>query len=142
MNADFPTGRAGAVSRREVLTGLAMLSAAGVGVAKRPDKKMDFLGDAKIEKIIPDRIASTVASARACEEATTATAAPAAPNCWAMARPTARPAPVTKATLSTKARAGLRLPCMLVGVRTAPVSYVPRSGSSEAVRPAPRSAHK
>lgn len=56
MNAEYAAGHVRQVSRREVLTGLAMLSASGVALGRRPDKKMNYLGDAKIEKIIPTQI--------------------------------------------------------------------------------------
>ena len=56
MSAEFPPDRTRALSRREVITGLAMLSAAGVAVARRPDKRLDYLGDFKLEKVIPDQI--------------------------------------------------------------------------------------
>ena len=56
MTADFPTDRTGAVSRREVVAGIGMLCAAGAAVARRPDKKLDYLGDLKLEKVIPNHI--------------------------------------------------------------------------------------
>jgi EpsI family protein len=33
-----------------------MLSAAGIAFARRPDKRLDYLGDLKLEKVIPDQI--------------------------------------------------------------------------------------
>jgi EpsI family protein len=56
MSAELPSGRTRSLSRREVITGLAMLSAAGMAVARKPDRRLDYLGDFKLEKVIPDRI--------------------------------------------------------------------------------------
>jgi EpsI family protein len=56
MSAQFPPDRTRTLSRREVLTGLAMLSAAGVAVARRPDQRLDYLGNLKLENVIPTQI--------------------------------------------------------------------------------------
>jgi EpsI family protein len=45
-----------ALSRREVVTGLAMLSAAGVAVARKPDIRLDYLGNHTLEQVIPQKI--------------------------------------------------------------------------------------
>jgi EpsI family protein len=56
MSADFPPGRTRMLSRREVLAGVAMLTAAGVAVARKPDIKLDYLGNKNLEQIIPTQI--------------------------------------------------------------------------------------
>src|SRR5262245_44562324 len=76
---------------------------------------------------------STVASARALDIETTATAAPAAPNCSATARPIAPPAPVTKATLPTNGPAEFTPANIVVGVSAAPASYL--YGGDHVVQP-------
>jgi EpsI family protein len=49
-------GTESALSRREVLTGLLMASAAAVALARKPVIKIDYLGDRKLEEVIPQRI--------------------------------------------------------------------------------------
>ena len=44
------------LSRREVVTGLAMLSAAGVAVARKPNISLDYLGDRTLEEVVPRKI--------------------------------------------------------------------------------------
>lgn len=56
MSAEFPIDRSRSMSRREVVAGLTMLAAAGVTAARRPDRRLDYLGDVKLEKLIPNRI--------------------------------------------------------------------------------------
>lgn len=56
MSAEFPTGRTRALTRREVMTGLAMLSAGGIALARRPDRRLDYLGGLKLENVIPNQI--------------------------------------------------------------------------------------
>jgi EpsI family protein len=56
MSAEFPPDRTHRLSRREVVTGLAMLSAAGIVVARRPDIKLNYLGNNKLDQILPSRI--------------------------------------------------------------------------------------
>lgn len=56
MSAQFPPDRTRLISRREVIAGLAMLSAAGVAAMRRPDKRLDYLGNRKLEDVIPTRI--------------------------------------------------------------------------------------
>jgi EpsI family protein len=56
MSAEFPPERTWRLSRREVVAGLAMLSAAGIAVARKPDIKIDYLGNHKLEDVVPERI--------------------------------------------------------------------------------------
>ncbi len=56
MSAQFPPDKTRSLSRREVVAGLAMLGAAGVAVARKPDIKLDYLGDKKLEDILPGQI--------------------------------------------------------------------------------------
>jgi EpsI family protein len=56
MSAEFPPDRTRALSRREVVAGLAMLAAGGVAAARKPEKKLDFLGDHKLDQILPAQI--------------------------------------------------------------------------------------
>lgn len=56
MSAEFPPDRTRLLSRREVVGGLAMLSAAGVAAARKPNVKIDFLGNHKLDQIVPTQI--------------------------------------------------------------------------------------
>lgn len=56
MSAEFPPDRTRLLSRREIVAGLAMLSAAGIAAARKPDIKLNYLGDHKLEKILPTTI--------------------------------------------------------------------------------------
>ena len=56
MSAGSPSDWAAKVSRREVLGGLAMLSAAGVAAARKPDIELNYLGNRKLDDIIPVQI--------------------------------------------------------------------------------------
>ena len=56
MSAEFPPDRTRLLSRREVVAGLAMLSAAGIAAARKPDIKLNYLGNHKLEKILPTMI--------------------------------------------------------------------------------------
>lgn len=44
------------LSRREVVTGLALLSAAGVAAARKPNISLDYLGKQTLEKVVPEQI--------------------------------------------------------------------------------------
>jgi EpsI family protein len=44
------------LSRREVVSGLLMLSAAGVAAARRPNVELNYLGGHKLEDVVPNRI--------------------------------------------------------------------------------------
>lgn len=44
-----------ALTRRKFALGLAFASVAGVAAARQPSKKLDFLGKAELEKVIPER---------------------------------------------------------------------------------------
>ncbi|MGN6057576.1 MAG: exosortase-associated protein EpsI, V-type [Sphingomicrobium sp.] len=56
MSAEFPPDRTRLLSRREIVAGLAMLSEAGIAAARKPDIKLNYLGDHKLEKILPTTI--------------------------------------------------------------------------------------
>lgn len=56
MSAEFPPDRTHLLSRREVVAGVAMLSAAGVAAARKPNIKIDFLGNHTLDKVIPSQI--------------------------------------------------------------------------------------
>jgi EpsI family protein len=56
MSAEFPPDRTGTLSRREVVAGLAMLAAGGVAAARKPQTKVDYLGNHKLEQILPAQI--------------------------------------------------------------------------------------
>lgn len=43
-------------SRREIVLGSLFLTAAGVTAARMPDQPLNYLGDNKLEKIVPDKI--------------------------------------------------------------------------------------
>src|SRR3954470_637697 len=44
------------LSRREVVAGLAMLSAAGIAAARKPDIPIDYMGQHKLDQIVPEQI--------------------------------------------------------------------------------------
>jgi EpsI family protein len=56
MTTEFLSDRSGKLSRREVLTGVAMLSAAGVAAARTPDIKLNYLGNHKLDDVLPANI--------------------------------------------------------------------------------------
>jgi EpsI family protein len=56
MSADFPLDPTGRLSRREVLAGLAMVSAAGVAAARKPDIELNYLGNHKLDQVLPAKI--------------------------------------------------------------------------------------
>lgn len=56
MSLKFFADHSVSMSRREVVAGLSLLSAAGVAAMRRPDSRLNSLGDHKLEDIIPDRI--------------------------------------------------------------------------------------
>lgn len=56
MNAQLPPAQERRVSRREVLTGLAMASAALVAAARKPNIHLDYLGRHKLDDVVPSRI--------------------------------------------------------------------------------------
>jgi EpsI family protein len=56
MSADFPLDPTGRLSRRQVLAGLAMVSAAGVAVARKPDIELNYLGNHKLDEVLPAKI--------------------------------------------------------------------------------------
>jgi EpsI family protein len=56
MSAEFPPDRTRRLTRREVVTGIAMLSAAGVAAARKPDIKLDYLGSHKLDEVLPAQI--------------------------------------------------------------------------------------
>lgn len=56
MKALVAPGQQALFSRREVIAGLAMASAAAVAAARKPDVRLDYLGPRKLEDVIPKRI--------------------------------------------------------------------------------------
>lgn len=56
MSAEFPPPRTRTLSRREVVTGLALLGAAGVAAARKPSIPINYLGSRKLEDIVPTKI--------------------------------------------------------------------------------------
>ena len=56
MSDDFTPGLAGKLSRREILAGLAMLSAGGLAAARRPHIELNYLGDKKLDQVVPEQI--------------------------------------------------------------------------------------
>jgi EpsI family protein len=56
MSADFPPEFASKLSRREILAGLAMLSAGGLAAARRPNIELNYLGNKKLDQVIPEQI--------------------------------------------------------------------------------------
>ena len=52
----FPPDLAGKLSRREILAGLAMLSAGGLAAARKPNIELNYLGDKKLDQIVPNEI--------------------------------------------------------------------------------------
>jgi EpsI family protein len=52
----FPADLAGKLSRREILAGLAMLSAGGLAAARKPNVELNYLGDKKLDQIVPNKI--------------------------------------------------------------------------------------
>ena len=56
MNPDLPLVESRRVSRREVVAGLLMASAAAVAMARKPNIRMDRLGNHKLDDIVPDRV--------------------------------------------------------------------------------------
>lgn len=56
MSVAFPPDRRPMLSRREVVCGLGMAGAAALAFARRPDIKFDYLGDKKLEDVVPRRI--------------------------------------------------------------------------------------
>jgi EpsI family protein len=56
MSAEFPPDRTRQLSRREVVAGLAMISAAGLAAARKPDIELNYLGKHKLEDIVPKQI--------------------------------------------------------------------------------------
>src|SRR4051794_21412206 len=56
MSAELPLDRKQDLSRREVVTGLALLSAAGLTALRKPDIKLDYLGRHNLDEIIPKQI--------------------------------------------------------------------------------------
>ena len=56
MSVTFPLRQKGELSRRQVLAGLLMASAAVVAAARKPNVRLDYLGAHKLEDIVPKRI--------------------------------------------------------------------------------------
>jgi EpsI family protein len=56
MSAKFPADPMNKLTRREIVGGLAMLAAAGLAAARKPNHKLDYLGTRKLDDILPSRI--------------------------------------------------------------------------------------
>jgi EpsI family protein len=56
MSAEFPPDRTRLLSRREVVAGLAMASAAGLAAVRKPHIKLDYLGNHKLDQVIAPQI--------------------------------------------------------------------------------------
>lgn len=56
MSDGFPLDPMAKLSRREVVAGLAMLSAGAVAAARKPDIEVDYLGKYKLDEVIPEKI--------------------------------------------------------------------------------------
>jgi EpsI family protein len=56
VNAPVPPSERSVLSRRQVLTGLLMVSAAAVAAARKPNVRLDYLGNHKLEDVVPKRI--------------------------------------------------------------------------------------
>lgn len=56
MSSDFPAGLADKLSRREILAGLAMLSAGGLAAARRPNIELNYLGNKTLDQVVPEQI--------------------------------------------------------------------------------------
>lgn len=56
MKSLFPPEQQPLLSRREIVTGLLMLSAAGVAAARRPDHRLNYLGSHKLDDVVPMKI--------------------------------------------------------------------------------------
>ena len=53
MKSLFPPEQQPLLSRREIVTGLLMLSAAGVAAARKPDHPLNYLGSHKLDDVVP-----------------------------------------------------------------------------------------
>ena len=56
MKADFESFSRPKVTRRKFLLGMLFCSAAGVAAVRQPSKRIDYLGQQKLEKLIPAKI--------------------------------------------------------------------------------------
>lgn len=56
MKSLFPPEQQPLLSRRQIVSGLLMLSAAGIAAARKPNIELNYLGDHKLEDIVPMRI--------------------------------------------------------------------------------------
>src|SRR3954468_9390668 len=56
MNAPVPPNERYSLSRRQVLMGLLMATAAAVAAARKPNVRLDYLGNHKLEDVVPKRI--------------------------------------------------------------------------------------
>jgi EpsI family protein len=56
MTAAVLPGERALLSRRQVLTGLLMASAAAVAAVRKPDVRLNYLGNRKLEDVVPKRI--------------------------------------------------------------------------------------
>lgn len=56
MSAEFQPARRPTLSRREVMCGLGMAGAAGIALARRPNLQLNYLGEQKLEDVVPRNI--------------------------------------------------------------------------------------
>ena len=56
MSSELPSDLPQRLSRREVVAGLAMMAAAGTALARKPDIEVNYLGNRKLDQILPNRI--------------------------------------------------------------------------------------
>ena len=56
MNAIAAPEERASLSRRQMLTGLLMASAAALAAARKPNIRLDYLGNHKLEDVVPKRI--------------------------------------------------------------------------------------
>ena len=56
MTSELPSDLPQRLSRRQVVAGLAMMAAAGTALARKPDIEVNYLGNRKLDQILPNRI--------------------------------------------------------------------------------------
>ena len=56
MSSEFPSDLPQRLSRRQVVAGLAMMAAAGTALARKPDIELNYLGNRKLDQILPNRV--------------------------------------------------------------------------------------
>lgn len=56
MSAEIPIVQKPLLSRREIVAGLAMLSAGGIAAARKPSIELNYLGNRKLDDVLPAQI--------------------------------------------------------------------------------------